>query len=369
MSDAELRRTPLDAIHRALGARMAAFGGWEMPIQYTGIIEEHRTVRSAAGLFDLSHMGELHVSGPGAAAALAGALVTDPGRLRPGRAHYSMICAEDGGVLDDLIVYRLGEDRFLVVPNAGNAELVAAALRERIAGRPATLDDRSAATALVAVQGPAAVPIIAALTDADLGALRYYGILEAEVAGYPALLARTGYTGEDGFEIFVPAEAAADLWERCLVAGGAHGILPVGLGARDTLRLEAGMPLYGHELERDVTPWEAGLGRVVHLDRPEAFVGRAALEAARTAPRRRLVGLVLRDRGIARQGYPVHRPGEPEPCGTVTSGTLSPTLGVAIAMAFVPPGADAPGTMLEVGVRAMQVPAEVVPLPFYRRPG
>lgn len=369
MSDAGLRRTPLDAVHRALGARMAAFGGWEMPIQYTGIIEEHRTVRSAAGLFDLSHMGELHVSGPGAAAALARALVTDPGRLRLGRAHYSMICAEDGGVLDDLIVYRLGEDRFLVVPNAGNAELVAAALRERITGLPAALDDRSAATALVAVQGPAAAAIVGALTSADLAALRYYGIVEAEVAGQAALLARTGYTGEDGFEIFVPAGAAPGLWERCMAAGRAHGIVPVGLGARDTLRLEAGMPLYGHELERDVTPWEAGLGRVVHLDRPDAFVGRAALEAARTAPRRRLVGLILRDRGIARQGYPVHRPGEPAPCGTVTSGTLSPTLGVAIAMAYVPPGADAPGTMLEVGVRATQVPAEVVPLPFYRRPG
>ncbi|MFO1539192.1 MAG: glycine cleavage system aminomethyltransferase GcvT [Chloroflexota bacterium] len=366
--EAALRTTPLAAVHRALGARLTGFGGWEMPLQYAGIIEEHRAVRAAAGIFDLSHMGELHVTGPEAAAGLAGALVTDPGRLVPGRAHYSLICAEDGGILDDLIVYRLGPEHFLVVPNAGNAAVVADALRDRLAGRDAALRDATAETALIAVQGPAAAGILAPLAALDLAAIRYYGIAEGAVAGAPALVARTGYSGEDGFELFVGADAAPALWERISAAGAAAGLVPVGLGARDTLRLEAGMPLYGHELARDVDPWEAGLGRVVRLDRPEGFTGRAALEQRRDAVTRRIVGLVLRGRGIARQGYPVYLPGAAEPSGAVTSGTLSPTLGSAIALAMVPSSHVAAGIMLEVGVRAERVPAEVVDLPFYRRP-
>jgi aminomethyltransferase len=362
-----LRRTALIELHRGLGGRLIEFGGWEMPVQYRGIIEEHRAVRSAAGLFDLSHMGELWVTGPTAGEALAGALVTDPGRLAVGRAHYSMICAPDGGIIDDLIVYRTGTERFLVVPNASNAPVVAAALEERLAGTGATLDDASLRTSLIAIQGPAARGILAPLTDIDLDALRYYAIAEGTAAGVAAHVARTGYTGEDGFELFVAWDDGPAVWARLSSAGADAGLVPCGLGARDTLRLEAGMPLYGNELGRDTTPYEAGLGRVVKLDRPGDFVGREALDAAADAPRKQLVGLRLRERGIARHGYPVYRAGEDTPCGEVTSGTLSPTLEVPIAMAYVPPDLTRLGTMLEVGVRASRVPAEVVALPFYRR--
>ena len=358
--------TPLVERHQRLGARMTEFGGWRMPLQYSGILEEHRAVRERAGLFDLSHMGELFVEGPEAAAGLAAALVSNPPALAVGRAHYSMICQPDGGIIDDLIVYRVGPERFLVVANAGNAHVVSDALAARLEGHRAVLDDRSLATALVALQGPRAASVLAPLTDVDLGPLRYYAIAEGRVAGHPALVARTGYTGEDGFEIFVDGAAAPDLWDRLLAAGRDADVLPCGLGARDTLRLEAGMPLYGNELDRTTNPYEAGLGRVVKLDRDGDFVGRTALEAiAATGPERTLVGLEMRGRGIARHDYPVLA-GE-RPIGAVTSGTLSPTLGRAIAMAYVPPADREPGTMLAVGIRDAQVPAEVVALPFYRR--
>jgi aminomethyltransferase len=361
-----LLATPLLERHRALGARIVEYAGWLMPVQYAGIIDEHRAVRERAGLFDLSHMGELFVEGPDAGAALAHALVSDPPTLAVGRAHYSMICAADGGVIDDLIVYRLAEDRFLVVANASNAATVSDELAARIDGFRAVLDDRALATALVAVQGPAAAAIVAPLTGLDLAGLRYYAIAEGEVAGMPALVARTGYTGEDGFEMFVDTAGATELWDALLDAGRPHGLVPVGLGARDTLRLEAGMPLYGNELDRQTTPFDAGLGRVVALDRDEAFVGRAALEAARAAgPAKSLVGVVVRGRGIARHGYPVHA-GERR-SGTITSGTMSPTLGVPIAMAYVAPGDAATGTVLEVEIRESRAAAEIVPLPFYRR--
>jgi aminomethyltransferase len=359
--------TPLLERHRALGARIVEYAGWLMPVQYAGIIDEHRAVRERAGLFDLCHMGELFVEGPDAGSALARALVTDPPTLAVGRAHYSMICAPDGGVIDDLIVYRLAEDRFLVVANAANAPTVSDELAARINGLRAVLDDRALATALVAVQGPASAAILAPLTSIDLAALRYYGIAEGEVAGLPALVARTGYTGEDGFEVFVDTAAATVLWDALVDVGRAHSLVPIGLGARDTLRLEADMPLYGNALARTPTPFAAGLGRVVALDRETDFVGRAALETARAAgPTRSLAGLVVQGRGIARHGYPVHA-GERR-SGTVTSGTMSPTLGVPIAMASVAPGDAAPGTMLEVEIRGVRSAAEVVPLPFYRRP-
>jgi aminomethyltransferase len=366
--DPSVRATPLVDRHRALGARLIDFAGWLMPVQYSGILDEHRAVRERAGLFDLSHMGELFVEGPDAGAALAHAFVSDPTALAIGRAHYSMICAPDGGILDDLIVYRLAEERFLVVANASNAKLVSDLLAERIGGFRAILDDRSLATALCAVQGPRSIDIVGPLTDVDLAALRYYAIAEGTVAGLPALVARTGYTGEDGFEMFVDNERAGELWDALLAAGLPHGLAPVGLGARDTLRLEAGMPLYGNELDSTVNPYEAGLGRVVKLAKAGDFVGRSALEkVAAEGPARRLVGLIVRGRGIARHGYPVHA-GERE-TGVVTSGTQSPTLGVPIAMALVAPGDAEPGTMLAVGIRDQRVPAEVVPLPFYRRAG
>ncbi|MCU0504599.1 MAG: glycine cleavage system aminomethyltransferase GcvT [Chloroflexi bacterium] len=360
------RETPLAQRHVALGARMIDFAGWLMPVQYAGIVEEHRAVRERAGLFDLSHMGELYVEGPEAGSALARALVSDPRTLPVGRAQYSMICAPDGGVIDDLIVYRLGAERYLVVANASNTAVVSDALAERLDGMRVVLDDRSLDTALVSIQGPESVAALAPLTDVDLSTLRYYAAAEGTVAGIPALVARTGYTGEDGFEVFVAWERAGDLWDTMLEAGRSRGAIPVGLGARDTLRLEAGMPLYGNELDRGTNPFEAGLGRVVRLEKEGDFVGRVALEkAAAEPPRRRLVGLVVRGRGIARHGYPVLS-GEAV-TGTVTSGTASPTLGVPIAMAYVAPRDAEPGTMLDVAVREQPVAAEVVALPFYRR--
>ena len=365
-TEASLHRTPLHDRHGALRAKLIDFAGWLMPVQYAGIIEEHRAVRERAGLFDLSHMGELFIEGPDAGAALAYALVSTPPALAQGRAHYSMICAPDGGIIDDLIVYRLGPERFLVVANAGNAQVVSDALAERLTGFKAVLDDRSLATALVAVQGPRSVEIMRPRTDVDLGALRYYAIADGTVAGIPGLVARTGYTGEDGFEVFVDTNRAADLWDALMASGTDHGLAPIGLGARDTLRLEAGMPLYGNELDRSTNPFEANLGRVVKFDKPDDFVGRAALEkVARDGVTRRLVGLVMRGRGIARHGYPVHA-GE-RATGVVTSGTQSPTLGEAIAMAYVATADAGPGPMVDVEIRGQRVPAEVVDLPFYRR--
>jgi aminomethyltransferase len=359
--------TPLLDRHQALGAKIVEFAGWLMPIQYGGILDEHRAVRSAAGLFDLSHMGELFIEGREAGAALAAALVTDPPALAVGRAHYSMICAPDGGIIDDLIVYRLAEDRFMVVANASNASTVSDELVHRLEGFAAVLDDRSLATGLVAVQGPRALDIVGPLADIDIAAIKYYGIAEGTVAGVPALVARTGYTGEDGFELFVDVDRAGETWDAMIAAGRDHGLVPVGLGARDTLRLEAGMPLYGNELGRDGTPYEAGLGRVVKLGKPGDFVGRGALEKVHAEGwSRSLVGLVLRGRGIARHGYPVlDANGQ---TGVVTSGTMSPTLGEAIAMAYVATGHANPGTMLDIEIRGSRVAAEVVPLPFYKRP-
>jgi len=363
-----VRQTALVEEHRRLGGRLIDFAGWEMPVQYGGILEEHRAVRGAAGLFDLSHMGEVWVSGPDAAEGLARALVSDPRRLVRGRAHYSMICARDGGILDDLIVYRLAEERFLVVPNASNRETVVHELRERLAGANATLDDASLRTSLVAVQGPRAVELLGELSDVDLAGLRYYAIAEGHACGRPALVARTGYTGEDGFELFVEWDEALPVWRGLLEAGAGVGLLPCGLGARDTLRLEAGMPLYGNELDAGTNPFEAGLGRIVKLEKDVPFVGDEALrEVAAAGPARQLVGLRLRGRGIARHGHSVHLPGGDEPVGTVTSGAPSPTLGMPIAMAYLPPASAAVGTMVEVAVRAARVEAEVVPLPFYKR--
>ncbi len=361
-----LHETPLATRHEALGARMIEFAGWRMPVQYGSIIEEHRAVRERVGLFDLTHMGELMVEGATAGEALAAALVSDPPALKVGRAHYSMICAPDGGVIDDLIVYRLAEDRFMVVANASNAQVVSDALTERLEGSRAVLDDHSLATGLVALQGPRSVDVLAPLTDVALDDLRYYAIVEGEVAGIPAQVARTGYTGEDGFEVFVEMGQTGALWDALYEGVRAVDGLPVGLGARDTLRLEAGMPLYGNELDLTTTPYDAGLGRVVKLGKGQAFVGRAALEkVAVDGPKRRLVGLTIEGRGIARHGYPVHV-GERR-TGIVTSGTQSPTLGVPIAMAYVAPTDGDPDTILDVEIRDARVRARVVPLPFYRR--
>lgn len=364
---APIHDTPLRDRHEGLGARLIDFAGWRMPVQYSGILDEHRAVRERAGLFDLSHMGELWVEGPDAADALARAVVSDPTRLAVGRAHYSMLCAPDGGVIDDLIIYRLADDRFMIVANASNATVVSDALATRLAGSKAVLDDHSLATGLVAVQGPRSLDVLAPLTDVDLGPLRYYAIAAGHVAGIPAQVARTGYTGEDGFEVFVDTARTGELWDALLAGVRAVDGRPVGLGARDTLRLEAGMPLYGNELDRATTPFDVGLGRVVKLDRAHEFVGKAALQKVATeGPARRLVGLVVEGRGIARHGHPVWA-GDRR-IGAVTSGTQSPTLGVPIAMASLEAATTLePATTIDIEIRDARVPARVVPLPFYRR--
>ena len=369
MTDAPpaLRQTPLHASHLALGARMVPYAGYEMPVQYTSIIEEHRTVRTAVGLFDLSHMGELHLSGPEALAFARYAVVSDPGALEPGQAQYSMLCAADGGIIDDLIVYRV-EDGYLVVCNAANHAAVSAHLEslQSQGDFDVLVTDRSDETALIAPQGPGAAELLARLTNLDLASLGNYRSMNGRVAEIDCLVARTGYTGEDGFELFCGARRAIRLWDALLAAGMDLGLQPCGLGSRDTLRLEAGMPLYGNELDRSVNPYEANLGRVVKMEKGE-FVGRSALAAVQqTGPRRKLVGLVMRDEAIARHGYPV-RVADAE-VGVVTSGTLSPSLGERIAMAYLPAEDAAIGGEVEVVVRDRPHPAEQVKLPFYRRP-
>ena len=340
MSDAggeALRRTPLHDAHRALGARLVPFAGYEMPVQYSSIIDEHRTVRSAVGLFDLSHMGEIEISGEEAVAFLRHALVSDPGALEVGQAQYSMACAGDGGIIDDLIVYRREDGRFLVVCNAANRTAVVAQLTQLLERGDfgASLVDRSDRVGLVAPQGPNAAAVVGSLTELDLSTIGNYRSASGIVAGVECLVARTGYTGEDGFELFCDARRTRELWEALTAAGEEYGLRPCGLGARDTLRLEAGMPLYGNELGRDTNPFEANLGRVVKLEKGD-FVGRAALqEVQQVGPARKLIGLRMVDNAIPRAGYAVLADGEP--AGHVTSGTLSPTLGTKIAMAFVPP--------------------------------
>ncbi|TDT30343.1 aminomethyltransferase [Streptomyces sp. BK208] len=375
MSSTEPRRTALDATHRALGATMTDFAGWDMPLRYGSERDEHLAVRTRAGLFDLSHMGEITVTGPQATELLNHALVGNIGTVKPGRARYTMICREDGGILDDLIVYRLDDTgaeaaHYMVVANASNAQVVLDALTERAAGFDAEVRDDRDAYALLAVQGPESPAILASLTDADLDGLKYYAGLPGTVAGVPALIARTGYTGEDGFELFVKPEHAVELWEALTRAGEGAGLVPCGLSCRDTLRLEAGMPLYGHELTTALTPFDAGLGRVVKFEKEGDFVGRAALteaaERAATQPPRVLVGLVAEGRRVPRAGYRVVADGEV--IGEVTSGAPSPTLGRPIAMAYVDPAHAAPGTAgVGVDIRGSHEPYEVVALPFYKR--
>ncbi len=369
----QVRPTPLRAVHERLGATMTGFAGWLMPLRYGSEIAEHKAVRGAAGLFDLSHMGEIAVSGHGAAAALDYALTGHMSALKPGRARYTMICAPDGGILDDLIVYRLADNEFLVVANAANTGVVGAALSDRASGHAAEVADRTGDYALIAIQGPRAARILSPLTEIPLHGVGYYASHRGTVAGREVLLARTGYTGEDGFELFTSPVDAEPVWDALAGAGSAEGLVPAGLAARDTLRLEAGMPLYGNELGREVTPFEAGLGRVVVFGKPGDFVGRAALAArAEAGPERVLVGLTGGSRRVPRHGYPVLWDGQP--CGTNTSGAPSPTLGVPIAMAYLDPDTarqaaeDTTAARLEVDIRGSAEPARLTSLPFYRRP-
>ncbi|WP_326699955.1 glycine cleavage system aminomethyltransferase GcvT [Streptomyces sp. NBC_01754] len=368
------RLTALDATHRSLGATMTDFAGWDMPLRYASERDEHHAVRTRAGLFDLSHMGEIGVTGPQAAAFLNYALIGNIATVGTGRARYTMIVSEDGGILDDLIVYRLDETEYMVVANAGNAQLVLDTLTERVTGFDAEVRDDRDAYALLAVQGPESPAVLKSLTDADLDGLKYYAGLPGTVAGVPALIARTGYTGEDGFELFVAPEHAERLWKALTEAGAPHGLVPCGLSCRDTLRLEAGMPLYGHELTTALTPFDAGLGRLVKFEKEGDFVGRevlrAASERAETAPPRKLVGLVAEGRRVPRAGFPVVAVGTSgaETVGEVTSGAPSPTLGKPIAMAYVDAEYAAPGTEgVTVDIRGTHEPYKVVALPFYKR--
>lgn len=374
------RFTPLHDEHVALGASMTEFGGWQMPLRYGSDLAEHNAVRAAAGLFDLSHMGEIMVTGLGAGAALDYAFVGWLSTLEVGRARYTMIAQEDGAVIDDLVVYRTGDTEFLVVANAGNADVVFGELVERARDFDAAVTFTSPETALIAVQGPLAEGIVTALasvTDAAaIAGLKYYAITTAVVAGLDVLVARTGYTGEDGFELFVPGTQAVALWRALLAQGAPAGLVPAGLSCRDSLRLEAGMPLYGHELDLTTTPYEAGLGRVVRLDKtgpdgaPLPFVGRAALAARKSSePARVLVGLKMEGRRPARAGYPVAFDATKLDLviGHVTSGAPSPTLGYPIALAYVTPEVSAVGTLLAVDVRGRGEVARVVERPFYRR--
>ena len=363
-----LRRTPLYDEHVGLGAKLVPFAGFEMPIQYpTGIVTEHRAVRAGAGIFDLSHMGELHVTGVGALAALDRLVSSDIAGLAVGQARYGLLCNEQGTIVDDVIVYRLREDEALVVVNASNIAKDLAHIASRLGG-DAALEDRSASTALIAVQGPRASVILSAVTDleireASIEALPPFGVTSARVAGARAVVARTGYTGEDGFEVFVDADRAVAVWSRIQAAGSALGLLPIGLGARDTLRLEARFSLYGNDIDETTGPIEAGLGWTCKLDKD--FVGRDRIAAVKAAgPERRLVGLVV-DGGIARHGHPVTREGEV--VGIVTSGTYGPTVQKNIALAYVPAALAKFDTAVAVRIRERDVPAKVVKTPFGKR--
>jgi aminomethyltransferase len=359
-----LKRTPLTEVHRAMGAKMVPFGEWEMPVQYRGILEEHRAVRSAAGLFDVSHMGEVEFRGPGALAALQHLTSNDVARLQTGQVQYSALTTEAGTFVDDLTVYRMSDDRHMVTLNAGNIAKDLAWMRTHC---PASVEIRDASdeTALLAIQGPRAVEILGRLTSADLAAIPYYWFTEGEIAGVPGILSRTGYTGEDGFEVYVPSRHAKSLWDALLEAGAPHGLLPCGLGARDTLRLEAKMALYGNDIDDQHTVLEADLGWIVKLQKGE-FIGRDALARQKAeGVTRKLVGFEMVGRGIARSHYPIVKDGAR--IGEVTSGAPSPWLNTNIGLGYVAIAHATVGTQIDILIRDQPVAARIVQTPFYKR--
>jgi len=362
-----VKKTPLNQVHRDLGARMVDFGGWDMPVQYAGVIEEHLAVRQAAGLFDVSHMGEIEVTGANALAYIQWLTVNDASKLVDGQVQYSALCYPEGGVVDDVTLYRFSATRFLFCVNAANIDKDFAWMQKVLddAGMvDVSLQNRSDEFAQIALQGPNAQAILAGLTALPVAELVYYHFCEGEVAGVPMIVSRTGYTGEDGFELYLPAAAAVAVWQQLMAAGAAHGLQPIGLGARDTLRLEKGYALYGHELSAEISPLEAGLAWITKLETDD-FVGKSALVAQKAdgVPRRR-VGLLMQERGIPREGYPVCLGGKE--VGVVTSGTMSPSLKVGIALALVAPAAAGIDTELEVVVRNRPMKARVVRLPFVK---
>jgi len=361
--EAPLKQTPLNAAHRALGAKMVPFGTWDMPVQYRGILEEHRAVRSAAGLFDVSHMGEVEFRGAGALAALQRLTTNDVSRLQVGQIQYSALTTEAGTFVDDLTVYRLAQDRFLVTLNASNIEKDVRWMREHARG--AEIVDQSDETALVAIQGPHAAAILQRLTSLDLAAIPYYWFARGDVAGGEAILSRTGYTGEDGFEVYLPPQRVVALWDTLLEAGSPRGLLPCGLGARDTLRLEAKMALYGNDIDDRHTVLEADLGWIVKLQKGE-FIGREALARQKAeGVTRKLVGFEMVGRGIARSHYPIVKDGAR--IGEVTSGAPSPWLNKNIGLGYVAIAHATVGTQIDIAVRDQPVAARIVQTPFYKR--
>lgn len=360
---ADLERTPLYDLHVDLNAKMVPFAGFSMPVQYpTGIRREHQAVRESAGLFDVSHMGEFLVTGPDAAEFIGWTTSNDPLALDSGQAQYSVMCHESGGIVDDLLVYRFGEDRFRLVVNAANLDKDWAHLKGQAARFDVQLEDESKGVGLLALQGPLSQEILAPLASEDLESIGFYEFTQGHVGGAPCVISRTGYTGEDGFELYLPAERTAAVWEALMHAGSSVGLIPAGLGCRDSLRLEMGYALYGNDLDDETSPLEAGLGWLVKLSK-EAFIGRDILMRQKAdGLARRLRGIRLLERGFPRPGYEVSFEGVV--CGTVRSGTMSPSLGAGICTAYLPPAAK-PGSPVEISIRDRMIPAEVVAMPFY----
>ena len=369
-----LKRTALYDEHVKLQGRIVDFGGWELPVQYTGVIDEHLACRTAAGLFDVSHMGEFDCQGPGAEAFLDFALTNNVKKVAVGQAQYNVLCHETGGIVDDLIIYRRAADRFLMVVNASNTEkdfdhLQRLKTQHKEKFQDFTLINESSKFTQIAIQGPKAAQILAQLTQDPLAGVKYYHFIEGHVLqNIPAILARTGYTGEDGFEIYCDWEHGPKIWQALMTAGSPHGLKPVGLGARDTLRMEMKFPLYGHELGDEINPLEAGLGWVTKLDKPD-FVGKAPLSKVKEkGSRRRLIGLKLTSRGIPRQGYEIYDATGTSKIGVITSGTQSPSTKDAIGIAYVLTANAEIGTNINVDIRGQKISAVVVATPFYKRP-
>lgn len=362
------RQPPLHEVHCELGATFTEFAGWSMPLRYGSAIDEHHAVRAAAGIFDLSHMGQIEITGPGVVTALNQTVVSDMSKVRVGRAKYTMCCDDAGGIIDDFVIYRLAEDRYMLVANAANTDTVAAFLKRHIDPSQATVTDTSDQWALIAVQGPTSAAIVEKAAGADVEPLRYFAAEPARIADADVLLARTGYTGEDGFEIYSRTGDATRIWVALTDAGQPHKLVPAGLACRDSLRLEAGMPLYGQELTRNVTPFEAGAGRLVAMDKPDSFVGQEALRQRKhEGPAMTLVGLSGSSRRSPRTGHTILAPDSGKPIGEVTSGVPSPTLKHPIAMGYVPTAYQEPGIGVLVDIRGNPEPYEVTNLPFYRR--
>ncbi|HZW80718.1 MAG TPA: glycine cleavage system aminomethyltransferase GcvT [Candidatus Deferrimicrobiaceae bacterium] len=370
-----IRKTALNAVHRQMGAKMVDFNGWDMPVEYPaaiggGVISEHMAVRTGVGIFDVSHMGDIRLAGPQALAAVQHISMNDASRLAVGQAQYSALLYPQGTFVDDVIVHRLGEDEYLLVINAGTREKDFNWVRDNTRQFDCVVEDLSDNFTQIAIQGPKGVDVLQKLTDADLSAVKFYWVTRGSVCELKnILIARTGYTAEDGFEIYVPADEAtsARVWNGILSAGKEFGIVPCGLGARNTLRLEGKLPLYGHEISDTIDVWEAGLDRFCKMEKPE-FIGRAALEKAKAqGVKRTLVGLEMIERGIARDGYKV-LDGDGREIGYVTSGSPAPFLKKNIALAYVPPAFAAVGAPVKVEIRGQGVGAQVVPTPFYKRP-